>query len=206
MAKATKLGRRRGPREAGPCGLLALDQTGGIVLDARRSPEGGVVYDGILYPDELLKDMGGGVYQLASAVRMPADGNMTHNAPYEPLVDVAQLDWIADWSDYDKARRRLNAAALWQKGGDTQALIKNTIYAAILAVSLLTGFSSWRAAGVSGDLNTNVLELRGALIRNGVPVGNVTPGPVASNVPTAVPAGGIGQPTGDRPTPTPKRP
>ena len=197
--KQAKLGRRRGPREAGPCGLLALDKTGGVVLDARRSPEGGVVYDGILYPDELLRDMGGGVYQLASAVRMPADGNMSHNAPYDPLTEVAQLDWVADWADYDKARRHLNAAALWQKGGDTAALIKNTLYAAILAVSLLTGFSAFRASGAVGDLNNNVIELRAALARNGVPVGNAA-------APTLVPASGAGVPAGDRVTPTPKRP
>ena len=199
MVKAAKLGRRRGPREAGPCGLLALDQTGGIVLDARRSPEGGVVYDGILYPDELLRDMGGGVYQLASAVQMPADGNMTHNAPYEPLVDVGQLDWVAHWADYDKARRRLNAAALWQKGGDTAALIKNTLYAAILAVSLLTGFSAFRASGAVGELNNNVIELRGALARNGVPVGS-------ASAPSLVPVSGAGLPAGDRPTPTVRKP
>lgn len=40
--------RKRGPREAGPCRLLAIDQEGPLALDARRSPQGGVTYDGIL--------------------------------------------------------------------------------------------------------------------------------------------------------------
>lgn len=194
--------RRRGPREVGPCRLLAVDQEGPVALDARRSPEGGVNYKGVLYPDELLRDLGGGVYLLASAVLMPADGNVTHNAPYEPLVAVQQLDWCASWDSYDKARRRLNSAAVWEKGGDLSNMVKNTIFAAILAVSLLTGFSSLRAGGAAGELATQVSDLRIALQRNGVQVGTATAVPV----PAVAPAGGVGLPAGDRVTPTPKGP
>lgn len=131
---------------------------------------------------------------------MPGDGNLTHNAPFEPVVAVDQLDWTAQWADYDWARRRLNAAEVWQKGGDLGAFVKNTIFAAILAVSLLTGFASFRAGGAAGQLSTDVGDLRAAILRAGVPVGAVTPVPV----PTATAA--IGLPTGDRPTPTVRLP
>jgi outer membrane murein-binding lipoprotein Lpp len=87
---------------------------------------------------------------------------------------------------------------VWQKGGDLGAFIKNTLFAAILAVSLLTGFASFRAGGAAGQLSSDVGDLRAAILRAGVPVGALTP--VAAPAATG---GGSGQPIGDRRTPTP---
>ncbi len=85
--------RSRGPvATAGPCLLLAVDDDGPLVVRARRSKERGVFYNDVLYPDELLRDLGSCVFMLASAVMMPSDGGVSHNARFEPLSKVSQLE------------------------------------------------------------------------------------------------------------------
>jgi hypothetical protein len=123
------------------------------------------MYDNVLYPDELLKDVGGGVYMLASAVMMPADGDITHSGSYLPVVSVAQLDWSASWESYDRARRRLNFDALWERGGDMSGMVRNFIFACILATTVFVGIGGMRASDSASRLAGEVSDVRGLLYR-----------------------------------------
>lgn len=192
--------RNRGPASgAGPCRLLVVDEGEALVIQARRTAGRGVQCNGVVYPDELLRDIGAGVYVLASAVLMPADGDVSHNAPFEPLTRVEQLDWTAGWDSYDRARQRLNSEMLWQRGGGMGQAVKNFLFAGILIISLFTAAMTMRVGSSAADLAHQVSDLRAVVYRANTSVS----GPVA----TAVPGnGGVGAPTGDRVTPTPRRP
>lgn len=191
--------RRRGPAEAGPCRFLVVDQDGPLVVEALRTPERGVKFGGILYPDELLRDLGAGVYMLATNLEIPADGDMSRNAPVEAVVTVGQLDYTASWESYDRARRRLNYDALWERGGNMGNLIKNFLFACIFMTSLLAGLAGLRAGGAASDLSREVSDLRAVIIKPTAALG-------APGAPAVVPT--LGPPAGDRPLPTatPRRP
>ncbi len=159
--------RSRGPTVShGPCRLLAMDTEGLVCLPALRTKDGGVRYEDVLYPDELLRDLGGGLYQLATAVEVPADGNMASNySPMMPVIKVSQLEWTASWASYDRARRRINWDELWARGGSTGNLFKNAILGFVLISSLFTAFAGFRTSGAAGELANQVQDVRGQLIR-----------------------------------------
>ncbi len=181
--------RRRGAASSrGECRLLVVDDDGPLVLRAVRTADRGVKVDGVFYPDELLRDVGCDTYQLATAVEMPADGDMSHNAPYAPLRVVGQLEWTAGWESYDQGRRRLNAAAVWDRGGDMGSLIKNAILAGVLIIGMFSGWTSLRVGSSAAELDSKVSDLNAALYRVIAPPALATPG--------------VGAPTGDRVTPT----
>jgi hypothetical protein len=181
--------------------LLAVDEEGPIVVRAARTKDRGVKYDGVLYPDELLKQIGDGVYMLATRVSFPADGDLTRNFhELMPLKEVSQLEWSASWESYDRARRRLNADQLWERGGDISGMMRNAIMALVLAVSLFSAWGGFRSASAAGRLADQTNDLKAALFRV---VELPATAPVAAPVtPT------VGGATGDRvpPTVVPKRP
>ncbi len=188
--------RGRGPvATAGPCILLAVDQDGPVAVAAVRSKDRGVKYDGVLYPDELVRDLGAGVYMLASHLMVPADGNIAQNwSPLLPLQEVSQLDWTAGWESYDRARKRLNADQLWERGGAVSGMMKNAILAAVLIVSIFTAWGGFRSSAAASDLARETGDLRGALYKviepsTRLPVVSPGPGvPAGDRSPTAVPA------------------
>jgi hypothetical protein len=181
--------------------LLAVDEEGPIVVRATRTKDRGVKYDGVLYPDELLKQVGDGVFMLATRVTIPADGDMTKNYhELMPLKEVSQLEWSASWESYDRARRRLNADQLWERGGDVSGMMRNAILALVLAVSLFSAWGGFRSASAAGRLADSTNDLRAALFRViELPAAPSVAVPVTPTVPTA---------TGDRvpATVAPKRP
>lgn len=178
--------RSRGPvATAGRCQLLAVDESGPIMVRAWRTKDRGVKYDGVLYPDELLKQIGDDCYMLAGKVQMPADGDISHNAPFEPLRDVSQLEWTASWESYDRARRRLNADALWERGGAMSGAIRNILMCMVFCVTLFAAIAGMRTSSAASDLAREASDLRGAIYKV------IEPAP-------------LGAPTGDvRPTQTP---
>jgi hypothetical protein len=142
-----------------------MDEEGLVCITAARSPQGGVLYDGVLYPDELLRDLGAGLYQLATALEMPADGNTAHPGTFTPVVSVSQIEWTASWASYDRARRRINWDELWQRGGTTANLAKNMILALVLVTSLFSAWAGFRTSGSAAELANQVGDTRGALNR-----------------------------------------
>ncbi len=137
-----------------------------VCVEAQRSTLGGVKYEDIVYPDELLRDLGGGLYQLATALDLPSDGDMTHNASsLLPVISVSQIEWTATYASFDRARRRISWDSLWERGGSTANMFKNFILALVLASSLFTAFAGFRTSGSASELAHQVGDTRSALNR-----------------------------------------
>jgi hypothetical protein len=207
--------RRRGPVDStGPARLLVVEDDGPLVVECRRTPERGVKVGERFYPDELLRDVGCDTYMLAPAVEMPDDGDLRHPGGWEAVREVAQLHWVASWDSYDRARRRLNYDALWERGGGLGNLVKNGLWVLLAVVALYTGMMAYRAGNAASELRGEVAALRadvgrldGSLYQVVRPAG---PGPSPSVPPAAT---SVGAPAGDprqtprpAPTPTQRRP
>ncbi len=110
------------------------------------------VEDGVIYPDELLRPLGGGTYVLASAVMMPGDGDLSRvgDVADDELVRVDQLQWVAHWRAYCEARERLNWESLF---APSSVAVHNVFRSFVLAVVLCAALlASWQVWGVKGEI------------------------------------------------------
>jgi hypothetical protein len=155
------------------------------------------------FPQEFCKAVGQNTLVLATYMLMPADGNTAHGGDYEDLQPVPQAGWTAAWTDYDRARRRLNWDAVWSRGDGSLSMLKNIangLTVVVLLILLFTSFGIKSGVSTVGDVN-NLLVTQISLLtgttRDGKPL-PVAPPPVVR--PAVVPPVNSG-PASDRVAP-----
>ncbi len=149
------------------------------------------------FPREFCRTVGHGVVVLATHMLMPADGDSKHPGSHEELVSVPQPSFTASWTDYDRARRRLNWDAVWSRGDGSLSGLKNIANGLMVVCLLLGVFMLFGLRGQVARLSDSSVVLAGQLSRIS---GDTLPATLPAPAPVAVPGPivDLGRPTGDR--------
>lgn len=123
---------------------------------------------GYFIPEEFVSAVrhGPAVYMLATHYAVPADGDMTHDGGYADLIEVPQPRMLASWADADRARRRLNWAAVFERGDGSLAGLKNLAYGVMVVALLLTTFQVFSIKSGVGSLRDAVVLSSEAALRD----------------------------------------
>jgi len=165
----------------------------------------GILQDssGVFYPADLCRDLGvvsGRVLVPAATVELPEDGNIDDaQSGRVKVTPAAQPVWTAHFSTYVRTLRRLNWAALWQRGDGSATLLKNFAYALIVVVSLWTLFTVRGLGGSVTRLADNLVVVSGQLAKiqeepaplGRSPVDSLVPSPRPAVTPTPTPVKGV---------------
>jgi hypothetical protein len=101
-------------------------------------------------------------YLVATGLYMPSDGSMYENGEY---LELDQPSWVAHFETYRAAIRRLNFAALWQRGDGSSAGLKNLMMGFIVCMALWTIFNTQGLKGQVKDANSAMVILSGQVAR-----------------------------------------
>jgi hypothetical protein len=142
------------------------------------------------FPQEFCKAVGHNTLILATHMLMPGDGNTAHGGDWEDLQLVPQASWTAAWTDYDRARRRLNWDAVWSRGDGSLAGLKNIANGLMVVVLLILMFKSFSQGSTLGSLQStsDMLVTQFSLLTNTTKDGK--PLPVSQSVAPIPRAGG----------------
>lgn len=136
-------------------------------VKAKRNPDdGGYAVGSEFYPDELLKDLGGGNLLLASHCELPASGRFADgDVDQSELVVQSQLYYMAHFRNYYAAVRRIQFRYLFHRGGGTPLALKNVIQALVLIVALSIWWSTSGLRDTVKALEANTMVLSGQMAR-----------------------------------------
>jgi hypothetical protein len=186
--------------------VLRIGPRGREMVEGRRLVEkGGIEVDGVLYPDELLRPIGGDTYELAPLCAMPEDGSVKHPGDWSAVVPVEQQEYCASWASFDRGRRRLNTDALYQRSDGTGSMLRNVALVVTVICTLYTGIATMSLRGDMGQLQAQLPVISGQIAKLSNPANSTLP--TAPNprdgslIPDPKVTPTVGLPTGDRKVP-----
>jgi hypothetical protein len=141
--------------------ILLNDQRGRRFIPGVRVA-GGYVSGEAYYPDEFLEPipgMGGEVVQLAEYMTVPSSGDFSSHDAEQEMMKLGQVGFMAHWSAFCRARKRLVWESLYEAGDGTRSMMKTFTSAFVIITCLVVFWQSFGLKGKVGELaDTNRLN------------------------------------------------